>query len=114
MNATARKLTARSLAAIRTAAQRTRPLLAAALAVSAETLVRLADRLLAYTADQIAKAVELIEDGGIHQLRPGIWLAVSTDGTRVHRTTASRCTCEAGIKGIRCYHNVAVRALEVA
>jgi hypothetical protein len=114
VTAKTRKLITRTLAAVRTAAQSARLLLADALTVSAETLVRLAARTASYTADQINKAVELIEDGGIHPLRPGIWLTVSTDGIRTHRTTASACTCEAGVKGIRCYHNVAVRALEVA
>ena len=114
MNAKTRKLIARTLTAIRAAAQSARTLLADALTVSAETLVRHATRTANYTADQINKAVELIEDAGIHPLRPGIWLTVSTDGTRTHRTTADRCTCEAGVKGGRCYHQLATLTVEVA
>lgn len=118
MNATTRKLIARSLKAIRAAAQSARTLAAHALTTSAEHLVRHAARTLAYTTDQINKAVELIEDGGIHQLRNRIWLAVSTDGTRVHRCTAAACTCEAGVKATRtgrpCYHSLAATALEAA
>ena len=56
----------------------------------------------------------LIEDNGIHHLRTQVWLTVSTDGTRTHRTTTNRCTCEAGIKGKRCYHSLAALTLEAA
>lgn len=98
---------------LRTAARSAR-LLAIALTISAETLVRTAATTAGFTADQIAKAVELIEDGGIAPLRGRIWLAVSTNGDRIHRCTADACTCEAGVKNRRCYHNVAVRALEAA
>lgn len=72
-----------------------------------------------YTPAQQAKAAELIEDGAIHQLRNGIYLAVSEDGTQTHRThIGGHCTCKAGLKTIRaghgCYHVAAARALEVA
>lgn len=60
---------------------------------------------------QIESARELITDGGIAHLRNAVYLTVSTDGTRFHRTTATHCTCEAGIKGRRCYHTAAVRII---
>lgn len=62
-----------------------------------------------FTTKQVDAARELVEDAGIVRLRRNIYLTVSTDGTRVHRTTATRCTCEAGIKGRACYHQLAVR-----
>ena len=84
------------------------------------TLLRNAASVLAdYSRDQQAKAAELIEDGAIHQLRGGIYLAVSEDGTQIHRThIGGQCTCKAGLKtslaGHGCYHVAAARALEVA
>lgn len=113
MNATQRKLITRSLTAIRTAVQVSRTLLTAALTTT-EALVRSIAKTAGYTTTQAASALELIEDGGIHHLRKQIWLTVSTDGTRTHRTTTNRCTCEAGIKGGRCYHSLAALTLEAA
>lgn len=112
MIAATRKLTARLRAALHRAAHITRAALTASLATTATTLIRRAGA--GFTADQLAKAVELIEDNAIHPLRDRIWLAVSTDGGRVHRCTAHACTCEAGIKGRRCYHSLAARVLEAA
>lgn len=85
----------------------------------ATLLHRAADRLADYSAAQVAKAVELLEDGAIHLLRNGIYLAVSSDGTQVHRThVAGHCTCVAGLKteraGHGCYHVAAARVLEAA
>lgn len=113
MNATARKLIARLTAAIRRAVQVSRATLTAALTTLAGQ-VRSIARTLGFTPAQASSALELIEDGGIHPLRPGIWLTVSTDGTRTHRTTTGRCTCEAGIKGGRCYHQLAALTTEAA
>lgn len=84
------------------------------------SLFRNAARVLAdYTPAQVAKAAELIEDNAIHQLRTGIYLAVSEDGTQIHRThTGGQCTCKAGLKtqraGHGCYHVAAARALATA
>lgn len=64
-----------------------------------------------YRAHQVESAGELIADGGIAHLRNAVYLTVSTDGTRYHRSTASHCTCEAGIRGGRCYHSAAVRMI---
>lgn len=69
-----------------------------------------------FTPSQVEAATELVEDAGIVHLRRNIYLTVSTDGTRVHRTTPTRCTCEAGIRAEKgpkktsaCYHQLAVR-----
>lgn len=113
MNATARKITRRLTAKIRRAVQVSRTTLTAALTSLASQVRRIA-KAASYTTAQANSAVELIEDNGIHPLRPGIWLTVSTDGTRIHRTTTGRCTCEAGIKGGRCYHSLAALTLEAA
>jgi len=64
-----------------------------------------------YRAHQIESARELIADGGIAHLRSAVYLTVSTDGTRVHRTTTTHCTCDAGIRNGRCYHSAAVRII---
>lgn len=109
MIARTRKAVARLHAALHCAAHITRAARYASLATSATGLIRRAGA--GFTADQLAKAAELIEDNAIHPLRAGIWLTVSTDGSRVHRTTAHACTCEAGVKGRRCYHTLAARAL---
>ena len=62
-----------------------------------------------FTTKQVDAARELIEDAGVVRLRGHIYLTVSTNGERVHRTTATRCTCNAGIKEKACYHQLAVR-----
>jgi hypothetical protein len=113
VNATARNAVTRLRQAIRRAVQVCRAALTASLTTTAALVRRIATTT-GYTADQVAKAVELIEDNAIHPLRGRIWLAVSTDGSRVHRCTSSRCSCEAGVKGRSCYHQLAARALEVA
>lgn len=63
------------------------------------------------TPDQVASALQLIEDGAVLPLRRSVWLTVATNGVRVHRTTATACTCDAGVRGRRCYHEIAVRLL---
>lgn len=82
----------------------------------AATLLRNARTVLAdYSRDQQAKAVELIEDGAIQHLRGRIYLAVSSDGSEVYRTsTAGVCNCPAGLKSRRCFHTLAARLAEVA
>lgn len=67
-----------------------------------------------YQAHQIASARELIEDGGILPLRSVVFLVVSTDGTEIHRTAPTGCNCKAGLKGTRCYHQLAARMLLAA
>lgn len=69
-----------------------------------------------WSADQVAKAAELIEDGAVVRLRGRIYLAVSADGLSVHRTaTTGQCTCKAGLKSSKpCYHVLAAQILTTA
>ncbi|MFE5368174.1 hypothetical protein [Streptomyces mirabilis] len=67
-----------------------------------------------YQAHQVASARELIEDGGIVPLRSVVFLVVSTDGTEIHRTAPTGCNCKVGLKGTRCYHQLAARMLLAA
>ncbi|WP_372352641.1 DUF6011 domain-containing protein [Streptomyces sp. KL116D] len=67
-----------------------------------------------YKAHQIASARELIADAAIIPLRSTVFLAVSTDGTETYRSAPTACTCPAGIKGSRCYHQLAARLLLAA
>ena len=113
MNATARNAVTRLRRAIRRAVQVCHAALTASLTTTTALVRRIANAA-GYTADQAAKAVELIEDNAIHPLRGRVWLAVSTDGSRIHRCTSSHCTCEAGVKGRSCYHLLAARVLEAA
>lgn len=67
-----------------------------------------------YKPHQVASARELIEDGAIVPLRSVVFVAVSTDGTETYRTAPTACTCKAGLKGTRCYHQLAARMLLAA
>ena len=67
-----------------------------------------------YKPHQINSARELIEDGAIIPLRSVIFIAVSTDGTETYRSAPTGCTCPAGLKGSRCYHQLAARMLLAA
>lgn len=65
-------------------------------------------------AHQVASARELIEDGAIVPLRSVVFIAVSTDGTETYKSAPTGCTCPAGLKGARCYHQLAARMLLAA
>ena len=68
-----------------------------------------------YKPHQIAKAEELIEQGGLIPLRGLIYLAVSSDGTQTYKTHRSACTCPAGVKGrYACKHSIAAHILSLA
>jgi ribosomal protein L37E len=67
-----------------------------------------------YKAHQVASARELIEDGAIVPLRSVVFIAVSSDGTETYKTAPTGCTCRAGLKGSRCYHQLAARMLLAA
>ncbi|MFI6251500.1 DUF6011 domain-containing protein [Streptomyces sp. NPDC051016] len=68
-----------------------------------------------YKPHQIAKAEELIEQGALIPLRPGIYLTPSSDGTQTYRTHRAACSCPAGIKGIHpCKHRIAAHILSLA
>lgn len=63
-----------------------------------------------YKPQAIDKARDLIESGGILRTRrPGLFTAVSSDGTTAYLVHASGCTCPAGQRGrYACYHRAAV------
>ena len=67
-----------------------------------------------YKPHQITSARELIEDGAIIPLRSVVFIAVSTDGTETYKTAPTACSCPAGVKGSRCYHQLAARMLLAA
>jgi|SRR5687768_3832529 len=68
-----------------------------------------------YKPHQIAKAEELIEQGGLIPLRGQIYLAVSSDGSRTYKTHRTACSCPAGIKGLHpCKHRIAAHILSLA
>jgi Family of unknown function (DUF6011) len=63
-----------------------------------------------FTAAQIARARELLADGGlISTHRAGIYQSVSGDGGTVYLTHWAGCTCPAGTRGNgrTCYHRAA-------
>ena len=67
-----------------------------------------------YKPVQVAKAVEVIEQGGIVPTsRVALYLAVSSDGTVNYLVDQIEhsCTCKAGQRGIRCYHLAAADIL---
>lgn len=74
-----------------------------------------AEILAQYKPHQVAKAEELIEQGGLIPLRGSIYLAVSSDGTQTYKTHRAACTCPAGLKGLHaCKHRIAAHILSLA
>ncbi|SCK19999.1 hypothetical protein YUYDRAFT_02067 [Streptomyces sp. ScaeMP-e48] len=67
-----------------------------------------------YKPHQVTSARELIEDAAIIPLRGQVFTAISTDGTETYLTHPSNCTCPAGLKSGRCYHQLAARLLLAA
>lgn len=68
-----------------------------------------------YKPAQVDKARELLTDGGlVPTSRPGLYTAVSSDGTTHYLTQADRCTCPAGQNGRNCYHRAAAAILDTA
>ena len=68
-------------------------------------------------AEQVAKAAELIDDGGIVPTsRPGVYAATSSDGTTIYVVNLNdqTCTCPAGQHARYCYHLVAATILHTA
>ncbi|MGI5423080.1 DUF6011 domain-containing protein [Actinomadura luteofluorescens] len=61
----------------------------------------------------IAKAKELIADGGIVPLRGRrVFRAVSSDGTATYLTAPQACSCKAGLRGKHgCFHRAAATLL---
>src|SRR5690606_9819310 len=82
------------------------------------TKVRAAAREVAaqHKPHQVAKAIELIEDGGVvPTTRTGVYHTVGTEGDEVYKTAITGCTCPAGLRGrYVCYHRIAVEIVEAA
>ncbi|MGC4947747.1 hypothetical protein ACLQ2N_16320 [Streptomyces sp. DT224] len=71
----------------------------------------------AYKPFQLAKALELLELGGVVPLRgKRVYLTVSDDGSEVYRTAATgQCNCPAGLRATSpCYHGAAAHLLATA
>ena len=67
-----------------------------------------------FTAAQVARARELLADGGlISTNRAGVYQSVSSDGATTYLTHRAGCTCPAGTRGNgrTCYHRAAARIL---
>ena len=69
-----------------------------------------------YKPHQIQSARDAIEQRAILPTRrPGIWTAVSSDGTTHYLTHQAGCTCPAGQRGrYLCWHRCAVEILTAA
>lgn len=68
-----------------------------------------------FSADQQAKADELIRDGGLVPTnREGVFRSVSSKGDATYLTHSAACNCHAGLKGRRCYHLLAARILVIS
>lgn len=69
-----------------------------------------------FKPEQVERARELIEQRGILPTsRPGMFTAVSSDGTTHYLVHASGCTCPAGQRGRHlCYHRAAVHLMTAA
>ena len=67
-----------------------------------------------FTAAQVARARELLADGGlIPTSSAGVYQSVSSDGATTYLTHRAGCTCPAGTRGNgrTCYHRAAARIL---
>lgn len=75
-----------------------------------------AQAVVAFKPAQIAKAQELIADGGIVAIRARrIFRTVSSDGTRTYLTAPQACNCAAGLKAQHaCFHRIAATILTAA
>lgn len=69
-----------------------------------------------FAVAQVDKARELIADGGIVATgRPGVFRAVSSNGTDRYLVHSAACNCPAGLRGrSACYHVAAARILVAA
>jgi hypothetical protein len=62
-----------------------------------------------YTPEQVAKAHELLADGGlVESSQHGTFFATASRGDVIYIVTADTCTCPAGQRNNRCYHRCAV------
>jgi hypothetical protein len=69
----------------------------------------------AFKPATVAKAMELIEIGGLVAIRPKVFRVVRSDGTGTYLTAPEACTCKAGLRGLHvCYHRAAATILLAA
>jgi hypothetical protein len=65
-----------------------------------------------YKPAQIEKARELIEQDGIKGTeKPGIFVAISSDGDTWYPTSTTGCGCRAGLRDVRCYHRLSAQVI---
>ncbi|MEV6014720.1 DUF6011 domain-containing protein [Streptomyces sp. NPDC051997] len=69
-----------------------------------------------YKPHLVAKAEELIEQGGIVALRGrNVFQVVASNGVDTYKAARQGCTCAAGLKGKHvCYHRIAAHILSLA
>lgn len=67
-----------------------------------------------FKPEQVDKAEELIEDGGIVQIRETVFRTVSTNGAEIYLSHPTNCTCPAGRNGRTCYHQIAASIMLAA
>jgi uncharacterized protein YchJ len=69
-----------------------------------------------FKPDTAAKALELIEMGGIVAIRGRrVFRTISSDGTRTYLTAPQACNCAAGLKGKHvCFHRAAAAIMLAA
>jgi hypothetical protein len=69
----------------------------------------------AFKPATVAKAEELIEQGGIVAIRPRVFRVVASNGQGTYLTAPEACTCAAGLRGKHvCYHRAAAAILLAA
>lgn len=76
-------------------------------------VLRKARSLRGFSAEQVDKAVEMIDTGAILRLRKRrVFLSVSSKGHRYYRTAVQSCTCPGSVHTGRCYHQLAALLLQ--
>lgn len=78
----------------------------------------LAEAVKGFAAAQVEKARELIADGGLIPVRPGVFRAVSSKGDATYLVSSKGiCGCPGGRRGTavdRCYHAASAKILATA
>jgi hypothetical protein len=73
--------------------------------------IRTAAQAAGHKPAQVAKALELIEDGGLVPVKTRhnrVYMVVAANGTDRYLTARQACTCAAGLRGgYGCYHRIA-------
>jgi excisionase family DNA binding protein len=88
-----------------------------AVKVAGRWIITIPADLTPYKPFQVAKAIELIEQGGILPTsRPALYVAISSDGASQYVVDQAEhsCTCKAAIRGLHCYHLAAADLVQAA